>query len=356
MNLQVVTLVDKLDDRIAPMRDSCDKMGIDFMVLCDGDRWINNAFKFRYLSKYLKESSLAESDLVMVVDAFDVIIDAPKEEIIESFSKFGKDIVFSAEANYYFREPQLSLEYWKNYPRKENSVYHFLNSGTFIGKVGSLRQLLVGIADAYNVDYGNDEQLAAIRSDQYLYSRYYVDLLTGKISSDFTIQLDHDQKLFGCSGGRMCVRSWPRISDIQDYFFFKYERRMLKTFGLKKFQMKCRDLSYDKKRVLINSFTGTKPIILHLPGTYFQFDSAVEKMKSLDSISIKSILKPIAWMLSLIAYIRSIINFQYIKSTNKGRYELTEIFPVTIAENGEIKTANKSLGTFPSDNPFTINE
>ncbi|MFY0606653.1 MAG: hypothetical protein JXR10_08055 [Cyclobacteriaceae bacterium] len=356
MKLKVVTLVDKLNSRIEPLRQSCERFDLELEVLGDEQTWLRNSFKFRYLYKYLHENDHSDEDVLLVVDAFDVIIDANEKDLLNAYRNSGSDILFSAEANYYFREPELTLEYWKRYPRKHGSIYHFLNSGTFIGTIRTIKELLAEISKAYKVDFFNDEQLDAIRSDQYLYSRFYVDCKNGKVVPKFSLDLDHDQQFFGCSGGRMCVTNWPIISEIQDYLFFKYERRMLKTFRLEKLQIQCRDLKWQNSEKLQNKLTGSFPLILHLPGTHKQFRKAFELMKSGHKMSSVNPSYYAAWMISAIAYFRSCVNYHYIKLRNKNRGTIRDIFPVAINRENQVTISSVDPGTFPTDNPFTINE
>lgn len=348
----MVTLVDAADGRLTLLRDSMSQYGLSLEVVESDVLQRRNAFKFRVLQDYLNGSHLDDEDLVFVLDAFDVVVNGSAQELIERFSSFGADVVFSAEANYYFREANLSLEYWKEYPRMKGSIYHFLNSGTFCGRAWALKGLLKSIAEAFSVDFQNDAQLYDIRSDQYLYSRYYVDLMMGRVSAGFSMKLDHSQELFGCSGGRMCVTNWGTLSEIQDYLFFKYERRMLKTFGIKETQERCRDIVYDRSNGnFVNRLSGTRPLVVHLPGTYSRFITILARMKGGGFWSRWIWLRPMAVILSFIAFARSVLNFWYICYLNGGKVEVSEIFKQV---GQDFESAENKRKNFPKDNPFVI--
>ena len=356
MGLKLVTLVDKIDERMSPLQRSCEEHGLKLEVVGVGTTWKRNAFKFRVLEKYLQSEGVDDDDVLLLVDAFDVVMNAGESDLMERYLAQNADVVFSAEANYYFREADLSQKYWRIYPRQEGSVYHFLNSGTFMARASALKALLSEISVTYGVDYQDDDQLYQVRSDQYLYSRYYVDATLGLVHPKFTIKLDSEQKLFGCSGGRMCVASWGRVSEIQDYLFFKYERRMLKTFWIKETQENCRDLSFSGRQ-FHNTLTGSSPAIIHLPGTYTRFETVLNKIKGKPTFNRWTWARPLALVLSFIAFLRSVVNFWYISQVNKGVTEIKDIFPIQkgadltrFADGGYFRSGR----CYPKDNPFTI--
>lgn len=353
MALKIVTMVNQIDNRLSRLKSAAQSFDLQLYVLGDGTPNWRNSFKVKLLLDFLQSDQVADSDIVLVLDAFDVHIHAINE-IESKFHAMKSDVVFSAEANFYFRQPDLSLKYWRNYPRQIDSIYHFLNSGTFIGSVSRIKQLLLDIEKAYQLDFQNTQQLWEVRSDQYLYSRFYVDSVSGDVLSSVKIRLDQKQEIFGCPGGRMCVKEWGTISEIQDYLFFKYERRMLKTFGMKEHQKLCRDLKFDQKSdAFLNVRTDGKPSIIHLPGTYAGFDEALNKIMNDQNSRLPNVF---AWILSLIAYIRSIVNFWYIRYSNDGIELVNQIFG-TIVDNGEIKrvvSEREFQKDFPKDNPFTI--
>lgn len=344
MPLKVVTMVDQVTDRMSVLQESCERYDLDLVVL-QRNPWINNAFKLRLLVDYLNNPSLDPEDLILVVDAYDVVITRSPDQLISRFKELGSDIVFSAEANYYFREKDLELYYWIYYPRNGSSVFHFLNSGSFMGSVKSLKSLLNTVSQVYAIDFTDDQQLAEIRSDQYVYSRFYVDSMTGVIQAGFSLRLDANQVLFGCSGGRMSVINWPAIHWIQDYLFFKFERRWLKTFWMKGGQTSSRDFTFDETtNTYSNTKTGSKPLILHLPGTYLYFKKALRRISG-KTIWDKWIpLSPLTFLVTLIAYIRSMVIYRYVKLRNRGVVDLSSVFPIPVEGHLIRPNENDSTG------------
>ena len=81
-------------------------------------------------------NTLNEEQLVLFTDSYDVIMTTNEEEIIQKFNKFNTPVVFSAERSCW---PDTNLK--SQYP-KTSSVYTYLNSGGFIGKVKDLQKIL----------------------------------------------------------------------------------------------------------------------------------------------------------------------------------------------------------------------
>lgn len=353
MALKIVIMVNQVDGRMRRLQEASAKFDMPLVILGEGTENWRNSFKIKLLFDFLDSDQVLQDDLILVLDAFDVHVHAVND-IEKLYADLNADVVFSAEANYYFRNPELSLKYWRNYPRQENSIYHFLNSGTFIGRASGIKRLLLDIEKAYHLDFNNTQQLWEVRSDQYLYSRFYVDSVSGSVKSEVSMRLDEHQRIFGCPGGRMCVKEWETISEIQDYLFFKYERRMLKTFGMKHHQSRCRDLKYDSDAAQFrNVKTGSSPLIIHLPGTYDQFDAALNQIMQPET---KTRVAVFSWTLSGIAWIRSIFNFWYIRRKNDGIALVNQIFGI-IVNDGKIKRLDPEKvykSNFPKDNPFTI--
>ena len=214
-SVHVVTFLDKHCSAIDNLKVDCKRTQFPFTVLGLGEKWESNTIKLRLLKNFI-QSELKE-DILIVIDAFDVRITGSNESIKEKINQLECDILFGAEANYYFQNKELSFEYWNKYPRK--GTYHYLNSGTFLGQSSSILKMIDGITEQYGIDIEDDKQLFSLVSDQYLYSRYYVDSkLNGE--NELNIALDTEQSLFGCSGGAMGVVNWPVFNRLHQYYFF----------------------------------------------------------------------------------------------------------------------------------------
>ena len=79
--------------------------------------------------------SLHEDDVVLFVDGYDVIINDTLPTILERYEDMGADIVFAAEKNCW-PAPTMASEF------PLSTIYRYLNSGAYIGKVSALSQFL----------------------------------------------------------------------------------------------------------------------------------------------------------------------------------------------------------------------
>jgi len=322
-----------------------------FSVLGLDRGWHRNAVKLRLLYDFVCKNPPQE--YLLVTDAFDVKVLADAEDVVKKFEALESDIVFSAEANFYFRNPKLSYYYWKFYPRG-NTIYKYLNSGSFMGRPTIIKKMLEDIFQLYGVDPRDEVQLNRLRSDQYLFSRFYADVTLGFANVDYSIQLDRKQSLFGCTGGRMVAMPWPIFNWIQSFLFTKYERKFLKTFGLTPCQMFSRDYVIRRGK-LFNKKYKTSPAVLHFPGTYARFQVAWKLLKNHVSFSKWSLMWPLALLLSLGAWLRSIGAYLFILYVNKGETRPEEIFRYAPNANAEFdRTAKTFVRHLLSKQPFAF--
>lgn len=90
--------------------------------------------KLNLLRRYIDENQLPDNDVILFTDAYDVFFYRDLDEILARFIDFKSEIVFSAEK---YLWPDESLRF----PASE-TPYRYLNSGTFIGRVGEIKHIL----------------------------------------------------------------------------------------------------------------------------------------------------------------------------------------------------------------------
>ena len=115
-----------------------------------------------------------DNDIVMFVDGYDTFIYSSEAEILKRYFGFRAEVVFSAEKTCW---PDKSIA--DRFP--ETGGYKYLNSGTFIGTVGSLKKIF-----ADQVENHSDDQL-------YCQKQY--------LSGNFNITLDYESYIFFCLAG-----------------------------------------------------------------------------------------------------------------------------------------------------------
>ncbi len=136
--MKVVTVInDKHSMGFRMLRLSCIFKELDLVVLVWDDKVFETLrLKDSLLKDYL-EKLTDPDEVVFFSDGTDAIFMTGEEELLSKFRDSGKDLIFSTESNCY---PDST--YADRYPTSSETPYKYLNSGGFIGKVGTIRELL----------------------------------------------------------------------------------------------------------------------------------------------------------------------------------------------------------------------
>lgn len=100
--------------------------------------------KINLMKEYL--STVDEDTIVMFVDGYDTFIAASREEILSRYLGFNKDIVFSAEKTCWPDQSMAELH------PSTHTEFKYLNSGTYIGRAGALKELFSSDIQDYEDD------------------------------------------------------------------------------------------------------------------------------------------------------------------------------------------------------------
>ncbi len=130
----ICTVASFENDYLNKLNTSCNMHHIDLEIIGLDLPYYGNGTKLLRLSEYL--SGLDDDDIVMFVDAFDVLIIVDKEVILQKFLDMNVPFVMSAEKNCF---PFANLA--DQYP-ETTSLFKFINSGAFIGYVRNLKTWL----------------------------------------------------------------------------------------------------------------------------------------------------------------------------------------------------------------------
>ena len=304
--LRVITFSDKDLGSENKLLQSCKKNDLELIVLTYHKQWASNAIKIQLLFDYLK--TVEAEQLLLITDAFDVLINASEDDILKAFSTFEKDIIFGAEANFYFRNHRIKKNYQAKYPVSE-TIYKYLNSGTFMGKAVHLQMLLDDIIIKNEIDISKDDFIHSFVSDQYLYSKHFVEHFQSS-KKQYSIGLDQFHFLFEVTGGRSRVMNLPYITKVHAYNAYKLERAVLKFFGMNQFQNKLIDIYFDQvKQQFKNKITGTNPLVIHAPGTWQYFIEILDVVKNGEKLGMKNkwpLAKSLAVIISAVCYLISL--------------------------------------------------
>jgi hypothetical protein len=152
------------------MVDSCDRYGYELVVLGMNQPWNGLSDKYKYWEEYL--SGLPENELVMMNDAYDVIMLDPANVIAEKFRKFNKPVVCSVQKG-------MILNFV--FPRYFD---HVICTGNIIGYAGEILKIIRIVI--------KNKHLWNENSDQITFNR----VCKQETYMQENIGLDRDQTLF----------------------------------------------------------------------------------------------------------------------------------------------------------------
>jgi len=140
--MKLVTVATKSDRYFPYLVQSCERYGANLVVLGWGMPWQGFMMKFKLTIDYLK--TLPEDEVVCVIDAYDVILLKPLEEIDEMFRGSGQRIIGALEGcngGLYNIITSLYFGLCKGRP---------INAGTYIGYKEDLLAMMEGICNIFN--------------------------------------------------------------------------------------------------------------------------------------------------------------------------------------------------------------
>lgn len=143
--LHVFTAASHNKQQLKQLVNSCEKNGMEVDIAGIGLPYKGNGLKLIYLKQYLKK--IPDNDLVMLLDAYDVVVQADKATIIKKFLDIGADFVIAAECHC---SPVPKLK--KFYPESPTK-FKYINAGTHIGYAWFLKKLVQELSPiAYTSD------------------------------------------------------------------------------------------------------------------------------------------------------------------------------------------------------------
>ena len=162
------------------LEQSCKRHNIELISLGLGQKWTGFTMKFKLWHEYLK--TLNEDEIVMINDAYDVIILENSDVIINKFKSFGKNVVFGI---------QDTLSTRLIFP-KCKIFEKIMCVGNIIGYVKYLKELVELLLFKYKrlwEKYNNDDQVVL---------QHICNLQTDFFEKN--VGIDTDRKLFFATG------------------------------------------------------------------------------------------------------------------------------------------------------------
>jgi Polysaccharide biosynthesis len=171
--LHVCTVANWMHPNLKLLLQSCKEHGISLEILGMDQPYHQNTDKLRWMKKYCSE--LSDDELILFVDAFDVLVLADAEEIAARFVSLNVPMLMAAELNCYPPDRKAT------FPLLTTSPFRYLNTGCYIGWAKAVKNWLASF----------DEKLLSDRSDQ----RSTYKLFTKKPN---LFAIDHWCQIFLC--------------------------------------------------------------------------------------------------------------------------------------------------------------
>jgi hypothetical protein len=153
--LHVLTVASDMTQGAKQLLATCKKNGVEIEILGLGQPYQGNGHKLVHLKEKLK--SYSWNDIVLFVDAYDILFMADTKTILEKFYNMKSSFVIAAEKNCFpFKELA------DQYPPSP-TPFRFLNSGSFIGKVHVIQKILEDL-----------EPIIINSSDQAQFTKHYL--------------------------------------------------------------------------------------------------------------------------------------------------------------------------------------
>ncbi len=171
------------------LRESSIRNGMSFEHL--PKHWSYQEFgkigKVHVLNAYLQSGLIADDQVILFTDAYDVIIGAHAEVILDRFKSFDCGVVFGTEVNFF---PNIDREHLKSEFDVSKSKWRYLNSGGYIGYAGHIKTMIADIVGSILAGKHNYK----IPDDQALVQDYFLE----HRSIPPVLQLDYECEIF-CS-------------------------------------------------------------------------------------------------------------------------------------------------------------
>lgn len=284
--LEIITVATDDNELLNRFKQSCKNYGLKYKILGLDREWCGGnmkegpggGMKLNLLKEHLK--TYDDEKIILFSDSYDVIFLTDESEIMKKYETFECDIVFGGER-----------ECW---PNQETSVffdgegpYKYINSGGFIGKVGTIKKILdMEIKDKdddqyiIHQRYNIYKQLIKIDKKAEIFQTSSLDLNTNDIEILFKKNRikNNIYNTFPChyhgNGGKntkivfnnncnYLLKTWnptynycmPKIKDdTKKIYIFIYVPNNEKNISF--FLRKIQELDYPKKNIYLKIFSN----------------------------------------------------------------------------------------------------
>ena len=95
--LHVLTVATKWDDRLGKLLESCAKQRLPIQILGLNGPYPGNNYKYKLVRDHIQH--LHSQDIVLFVDAYDVLVLKGEDHILSTYRSFNFPLIMGAETN-----------------------------------------------------------------------------------------------------------------------------------------------------------------------------------------------------------------------------------------------------------------
>jgi hypothetical protein len=169
--VKVITVATHYDGYLTWLEKSCERFNVELIKLGYGEKWLGYSWKFKLMIDYLK--TLDPNDLIIFIDAYDIILLKPLDDIEEYYNNIIKTTNTKIIIAYEKRSTMIYEQINKLYFGSCNGLR--INSGSYLGKAYDILGILG------KIKFNNDDD------DQQVFTSY-----CNKNSNDIYIDVDYN--------------------------------------------------------------------------------------------------------------------------------------------------------------------
>jgi len=269
--LKIATVATHNDGYLPALKRICEKNKCHLNVIGFGQKWGGWDWRTNKIINYLQKCKM--SDIVMLIDGFDVLVLSKPEEIIEKFKKMSCNVLFSCSHisrgqpnNDSFTYKNIAFPSVKKYFKSDKDF--ILNAGTIMGYSKHLLQLYLQIQRQQKIRGINDDQIL-LNSMNLSFLKYNIDfdskifwiweidrivdygnmLITNETYSNSTIGYKKDRIVFS-NGTQPCVvhgvnnRNMNEICIRNNVYLLDYKPKEIQQKDLREMIQRTRWIFY----------------------------------------------------------------------------------------------------------------
>ena len=175
VKLHVVCVATHSKSYFPILLESCKRNNIKLHVLGFNEKWQGFVWRFKLMISFL--STLPKNDIVMFIDAYDVIILKNYQTILDRFQSFKTAILLSKDGDTHGLH---TLLYQKVF---DKCGQHYINAGSYMGYVFALEKMfdkLCKVNNCNNYQLDDQKMLSSIHKDTKFFNKY-IKIDTGNL-------------------------------------------------------------------------------------------------------------------------------------------------------------------------------